>query len=73
MPILHWLTRNEDIGAASRAPYRLLKEVPELSAGDPEVALSAQAGNTLIQGDSPEALTQLHTNRDAKYKGLSHV
>ncbi len=34
MPTLHWLTRDEDIGAAARAPYRLLEEAPELSAGD---------------------------------------
>ena len=45
MPTLHWLTRDEDIGAASRAPYRLLEEAPELSAGD------AAADNMLIQGD----------------------
>ena len=44
MPILNWLTRDEDIRSASRAAYRLLEEVPELSAGD--------AGNMLIQGDN---------------------
>lgn len=44
MPTLHWLTRDEDIRAASRAPYRLLKDVPDLSAGD------ADAGNMLVQG-----------------------
>ena len=26
MPTLNWLTRDEDIGAASRVPYRLLEE-----------------------------------------------
>ena len=26
MPILHWLTRDEDIRAATRVPYRLLEE-----------------------------------------------
>lgn len=36
MPTLHWLTRDEDVGAASRAPYRLLEEAPELSVGDAE-------------------------------------
>lgn len=53
MPILHWLTRDEDIRAASRVPYRLLDKVPELSAGDPN------AGNMLIQGDNLEALKAL--------------
>ena len=53
MPTLHWLTRDGDIGAAARAPYRLLEEAPELSAGD------AAAGNMLIQGDNLEALKAL--------------
>lgn len=34
MPILNWLTRDDDIGAASRVPYRPLEEVPALSVGD---------------------------------------
>ena len=50
MPTLNWLTREEDIGAAGRVPYRLLEEIPELSAGDPG------AGNMLIQGDNLAAL-----------------
>ncbi len=53
MPILHWLTRDEDIRRAKQAPYRLLQEIPELSAGD------ANAGNMLIQGDNLEALKAL--------------
>ncbi len=53
MPILHWLTRDEDIRCAKQAPYRLLQEIPELSAGD------ANAGNMLIQGDNLEALKAL--------------
>jgi adenine-specific DNA-methyltransferase len=53
MPILSWLTRDADITAAKRVPYRLLEEVPELSAGDPA------AGNMLIQGDNLEALKAL--------------
>ena len=47
MPILHWLTRDEDIRAATRVPYRLLEEASDLSAGD------ADDGNMLIQGDNP--------------------
>ena len=53
MPTLHWLTRDEDIGAAARAPYRLLEEAPALSAGE------AAADNMLIQGDNLEALKAL--------------
>ncbi len=53
MPTLHWLTRDEDVGAARRVPYRLLEELPELSAGDPA------AENLLIQGDNLEALKAL--------------
>ena len=53
MPTLHWLTRDEDLRAASRVPYRLLEEAPDLSAGDPDT------GNMLIQGDNLEALKAL--------------
>ena len=53
MPILHWLTRDEDLRSASRVPYRLLEETPELSAGE------SDAGNMLIQGDNLEALKAL--------------
>ncbi|NNM58091.1 site-specific DNA-methyltransferase [Acidocella sp.] len=53
MPILSWLTRDEDIRAAGRVPYRLLEEVADLSAGDPA------SGNMLIQGDNLDALKAL--------------
>lgn len=53
MPILNWLTRDEDVRAATRVPYRLLEEAPDLSAGDPA------SGNMLIQGDNLEALKAL--------------
>jgi len=53
MPILHWLTRDEDLRAAQRVPYRLLEEVPALSAGDRD------SGNMLIQGDNLEVLKAL--------------
>ncbi|MBP0482763.1 site-specific DNA-methyltransferase [Sagittula salina] len=53
MPILNWLTRDEDIRTAQHVPYRLLEEVPDLSAGD------VGAGNMLIQGDNLEALKAL--------------
>jgi adenine-specific DNA-methyltransferase len=53
MPILNWLTRDEDVRAVTRVPYRLLEEAPDLSAGDPA------SGNMLIQGDNLEALKAL--------------
>ena len=53
MPTLHWLTRDEDIRAASRVPYRLLEEARDLSSGEPD------SGNILIQGDNLEALKAL--------------
>ena len=53
MPILSWLTRNEDILAATRVPYRLLEEAPALSAGE------SQSTNILMQGDNLEALKSL--------------
>ena len=53
MPILHWLTRDEDIRAATRVPYRLLEEVSDLSADDTD------DGNMLIQGDNLDALKAL--------------
>ena len=53
MPILHWQTRDEDIRAATRVPYRLLEEDSELSTGDTD------ADNMLIQGDNLDALKAL--------------
>jgi adenine-specific DNA-methyltransferase len=53
MPTLTWLTREEDLKRAGRAPYRLLEPVPELSYGDPDT------GNMLIQGDNLDALKAL--------------
>lgn len=53
MPTLRWLTRDDDVRAASSVPYRLLEEVPGLGYGDRD------AGNMLIQGDNLEALKAL--------------
>jgi adenine-specific DNA-methyltransferase len=53
MPTLHWLTRNEDVRAVEKVPYRLLEEVPELGYGD------RTTGNMLIQGDNLAALKSL--------------
>lgn len=53
MPILRWLTRDEDVRAAEKVPYRLMEEAPELSYGD------QNSGNMLIQGDNLDALKAL--------------
>lgn len=53
MPTLSWLTRDEDLKTAGRAPYRLLQEEPSLGYGDRDT------GNMLIQGDNLEALKAL--------------
>ena len=52
MPLLDWLTRDDDLRAADRVPYRILDEVPELSDGDGDQGL-------LVQGDNLEALKAL--------------
>lgn len=53
MPTLRWLTRDEDVRAVERVPYRLLEEMPELGYGD------TSAGNMLIHGDNLDALKSL--------------
>jgi adenine-specific DNA-methyltransferase len=53
MPLLHWLTRDSDLQASDRAPYRLLEHVPALSAG------GSDTENMLIQGDNLDALKTL--------------
>jgi len=53
MPTLRWLTRDEDVRAAEKVPYRLLEEDPALGYGDRDT------GNMLIQGENLEALKSL--------------
>jgi adenine-specific DNA-methyltransferase len=53
MPTLNWHKREEAVRAATRAPYRLLEPVVELSYGD------ADSENLLIQGDNLDALKAL--------------
>jgi len=53
MPTLRWLTRDDDVRAAEKVPYRLLEEVEGLGYGDRSL------GNMLIQGDNLEALKAL--------------
>ena len=56
MPLLQWLTRDQDLTAADRVPYRLLDEVPDLSV--PDTGEDTE-GNLLVQGDNLEALRAL--------------
>lgn len=53
MPTLRWLSRDDDVRAAEKVPYRLLEKVDGLGYGDRD------AGNMLIQGDNLEALKAL--------------
>ena len=51
MPTLHWLTREDDLKASGRAPYRLLQHVETYGQEDTE--------NMLIQGDNLDGLKAL--------------
>src|SRR5205085_12330411 len=53
MPTLNWLNRNEAVTLASKAPYRLLEAVLELSYG------KADTESMIIQGDNLDALKSL--------------
>ena len=52
MPLLHWLTRDEDLTAADRVPFRLLDEVQDLGLGE-------ASENLLVQGVILEAMKAL--------------
>lgn len=51
MPILHWLTREQDLHTSGRAPFRLLEHVETYGETDSQ--------NMLIQGDNLDALKAL--------------
>lgn len=53
MPTLDWIGKRAVLNHHREVPFHLLKEVPELSAGDPA------AGNLLVQGDNLLALKAL--------------
>ena len=55
MPELSWLSRDTDLRVADQIPYRLLEEVPELSATERD----RDTENMLIQGDNLNALKAL--------------
>ena len=47
MPTLHWLTRDADIHAAARVPYRLLEEAPDLSTGATQTPATCSSKATI--------------------------
>jgi len=53
MPILQWLTKDEDVVSSEKTPYKLLEEVNDLDYGD------SNTGNIIIQGDNLDALKAL--------------
>jgi len=53
MPTLQWVSRDEAVRAATRAPYRVLEHDPSLSLGDEDNE------NVLIQGDNLDSLKAL--------------
>ena len=53
MPTLNWIGRKAVENHHRQVPFHLLKEVPELSVGDPG------SGNLLIEGDNLLALKAL--------------
>lgn len=53
MPTLNWLNRNEALTLSTKAPYRLLEHIPDLSYGDENTE------NMFIQGDNLDALKAL--------------
>jgi len=46
MPTLHWLTRDYDLTAAAKTPYRLLNEVEKYGYGD------SDCENIVVHGDN---------------------
>ena len=53
MPTLNWIGKEAVVNHHHQVPFRLLKDVPELSSGDPG------SGNLIVQGDNLVALKAL--------------
>lgn len=62
MPTLDWIGKKAVLNHHREVPFHLLKEVPELSVGDPD------AGNLLVQGDNLLALKALLPQYAGKVK-----
>src|SRR5216684_1662880 len=53
MPTLNWIGKQAVVNHHQQVPFHLLKDVPELSTGDPG------SGNLIVQGDNLVALKAL--------------
>jgi adenine-specific DNA-methyltransferase len=53
MPTLNWIGKEAVVNHHHQVPFRLLKDMPELSTGDPG------SGNLIVQGDNLVALKAL--------------
>ena len=53
MPTLNWIGKEAVVNHHHAVPFRLLRDVPELSVGEPG------AGNLIVQGDNLVALKAL--------------
>jgi len=53
MPTLNWIGKRSRCKSSPASPFHLLKDVPELSCGDPGT------GNIIVQGDNLVALKAL--------------
>lgn len=53
MPTLDWIGKSAVVEHHRQVPFRLLKQIPQLSAGDPD------SDNLIIEGDNLEALKAL--------------
>ena len=53
MPTLNWIGKEAVVNHYLKVPFHLLKDVPELSVGDPG------SGNLIVQGDNLVALKAL--------------
>ncbi len=53
MPTLNWIGKEAVVNHHHQVPFHLLKDVPELSCGDPGT------GNLIVQGDNLVALKAL--------------
>ena len=59
MPILHWLTRDEDIAASQYVPYRLFEATQSAFSEDSDNSKDSDNSNMLLHGDNLEGLKAL--------------
>jgi len=64
MPTLDWIGKKAVVNHHREVPFHLLKEVPEMSCGDPS------SGNLIVEGDNLLALKALlpyYTGKDLEW------